>query len=775
MKRFTRAHLKGIKSFCALLVLAAVLSLSLFYTIADADSTAPDETNEVTLDDLAGKRAGVMTGTPQDEMVKNSIRDPQLYYYNSFTDMALALESGKIDYYVNSTIAFRMIKDTYPSFTCVDQVIKQYDIGSIFPMTDEGEALRKEFNEYIADITEDGTLAQLQDYWFYLNDWEAVEIPTSGENGTIVLGTCSSVKPFAMMLDNSYAGFDIAVVAGFCREYGYGLSIEDTEFASVLAGVQSGKYDIGAGQISYTEERARSVLYSDMYCTQDIVPIINGEAFGITESGDAASGELEYNSIEEIKDVKRFGAVTGTVFDEITLSYFPDAEISYYNNIVDEITALESNKIDAILYDEPTLTYIANSHDNLGMIPELLLAEDYYLFFSRDEEGTALCETFNTWLAEARADGRLDEMMEYWTSDTEITQADDPTLEAGESGITIDAVYCAGSRPDDFFVNGVPAGYPIDLIHSFCEDMGYGLSLTDVAFNAVVNSVASGRADACIALSSYTEERARSVQFSDPIYSGGVAVLVRKAAQTDTAVMKGGFFDSFVSSLKRTLLDQNRWQLILSGLLTTLIITVFGFALANLLGALFCAMAMSKKKVPRVLATIYSGIMQGTPVVVILMILYYVIFGRTKLSGVVIAIIGFGITSGAYLAQIFEGGISGVKQDQWEAALALGFTKKETFTGLILPQAVRIMLPGYFSQLISLMKGTAIVGYIAVQDLTKMGDIIRSATYEAFMPLIIVALIYLAISCVILMIMKKIQKKLSPKRLTAPIAGGEQK
>lgn len=165
-------------------------------------------------------------------------------------------------------------------------------------------------------------------------------------------------------------------------------------------------------------------------------------------------------------------------------------------------------------------------------------------------------------------------------------------------------------------------------------------------------------------------------------------------------------------------------------------------------------MTLSGKKWLKILAEIYSRIMQGTPIIAILMILYYIIFGNSNISGTIVAIIGFGITSGAYLAQTFSGSISGIDKGQTEAALALGMTKRKAFMGIVMPQAIRRMLPGYFSQLISLIKGTSIVGYIAVVDLTKASDIIRSATFEAFFPILTSALIYFLISNLLLSVIR---------------------
>ena len=225
---------------------------------------------------------------------------------------------------------------------------------------------------------------------------------------------------------------------------------------------------------------------------------------------------------------------------------------------------------------------------------------------------------------------------------------------------------------------------------------------------------------------------------------------------------ESGFKSAIGKSIYRTLIEEDRWASVLRGLLVTLIITAAGFVLANLLGAAFCAMAMSRSKTLRLITDAYSRLMQGLPIVVILMILYYIVFGSSDVSNILVAILGFGLVFGAYMAQLFEGGISGVDGGQWEAALATGLTRRQTFCGIILPQAIRTMLPGYFSNLISLMKGTAVVGYIAVNDLTKVGDIIRSNTYEAIVPLVTIALIYFIIACFLLSLMAQLRKRLAP-------------
>ena len=152
------------------------------------------------------------------------------------------------------------------------------------------------------------------------------------------------------------------------------------------------------------------------------------------------------------------------------------------------------------------------------------------------------------------------------------------------------------------------------------------------------------------------------------------------------------------------------------------------------------------------------------PMVVLLMILYYIVFGNVAISGIAVAVIGFTLTFGASVFGLLKMGVGAIDKGQYEAAYALGYSNHRTFFKIILPQALQHVLPGYKGQVVELIKGTAIVGYIAVQDLTKMGDIIRSRTYEAFFPLIAVTVIYFALEWIIGALINRLSIDINPKR-----------
>lgn len=213
-----------------------------------------------------------------------------------------------------------------------------------------------------------------------------------------------------------------------------------------------------------------------------------------------------------------------------------------------------------------------------------------------------------------------------------------------------------------------------------------------------------------------------------------------------TLSIASSFYDNFIV--------EDRYLLILEGLKTTLIITVFAVLLGTLLGGAICWMRMHRKRALREAAKIYIELMRGTPVLVLLMIMYYVVLAPANASAILVAIITFAMNTSAYICEMLRTGIEGVDKGQTEAGLSLGFTKTQTFFYIVLPQAVKSIIPVYQGEVISLLKSTSIVGYVAAMDLTKASDLIRSRTFEAFFPLLVVAAIYFLIAWLIGLLIK---------------------
>ena len=205
-------------------------------------------------------------------------------------------------------------------------------------------------------------------------------------------------------------------------------------------------------------------------------------------------------------------------------------------------------------------------------------------------------------------------------------------------------------------------------------------------------------------------------------------------------------WEQFCSTFYLNFIEDDGWKYITVGLKNTLIITFFACLMGIVLGFLVGMVRSTyekthKLKILNAVCKVYLTVIRGTPVVVQLMIIYFVVFGSVRISKVLVAVLAFGINSGAYVAEIFRSGIMSVDSGQLEAGRSLGFNYWQTMWYIIMPQAFKNVLPALCNEFISLLKETSVAGYIALQDLTKGGDIIRSRTYSAFMPLFAVALI----------------------------------
>lgn len=226
-------------------------------------------------------------------------------------------------------------------------------------------------------------------------------------------------------------------------------------------------------------------------------------------------------------------------------------------------------------------------------------------------------------------------------------------------------------------------------------------------------------------------------------------------------------------------IKDDRWKYITSGLGNTLKITVFALIFAVIIGVLVAIIRYSYDKnhtnkagnfiqsllqfllaVANGICHVYLTIIRGVPVVVQLMIIYFIIFASPDVSKIFCAVVAFSLNSGAYVAEIVRGGLNSVDKGQFEAGRSLGFGYIATMWYIILPQAFKNILPALGNEAIMLLKDTSISGYDAIQDLTKGGDIIRSRTYDAFMPLIAVALIYLILVTILTLLLRRLERRL---------------
>ena len=236
----------------------------------------------------------------------------------------------------------------------------------------------------------------------------------------------------------------------------------------------------------------------------------------------------------------------------------------------------------------------------------------------------------------------------------------------------------------------------------------------------------------------------------------------------------------FFNDLKRqfilNFIEKDRWKLMVTGLENTLKITIVAAIIGIFIGILLASIRSTYDKQYETLkkhkgfkyyvlsflnfiAQVYLTVIRGTPVVVQLLIAFFIIFASAK-NGVAIAMLAFGINSGAYVAEIFRGGIMAIDNGQFEAGYSLGFNYFQTMIFIVIPQVLKNVLPMLLNEFIALLKETSVAGYVAVTDITRAGNVIRGTTFSPFMPLIAVALFYLIMVMILTQVVKRVERRL---------------
>ena len=221
-----------------------------------------------------------------------------------------------------------------------------------------------------------------------------------------------------------------------------------------------------------------------------------------------------------------------------------------------------------------------------------------------------------------------------------------------------------------------------------------------------------------------------------------------------------GFWQNFQEDFYKCFIKDNRYQMLLGGIGVTIKVSLLSALLGVIIGFIIAVFNLSNSRILRTIGKIYTDIIRGTPSVTQLMIIYFVIFATIKWSKWIIASIAFGINSGAYVSEIIRAGILSVDKGQTEAGRSLGLNASQTMTNIIIPQAITNIFPALCNEFITLIKETAIVGYVGLVDIQKAGDFIKSATYKAFMPLIGTAVIYFVMIKVLTLLLDKAEKRM---------------
>lgn len=469
------------------------------------------------------------------------------------------------------------------------------------------------------------------------------------------------------------------------------------------------------------------------------------------------------------KDVENAGAtiacMSGTD-DQIHLEErFHDCQFKYYPALPDILQAVSIGAVDyGSAFDNTREEQLAQFED-IAALPENCYVNKFSFMFPRNDKGNKLCKEFNDFYKKCRESGVYDEMLAKWQSQDESKYVIDvdsykPDVDNGQ----ISVVTLGKWTPMSFIYNNELSGMYVELTYMFCKEYGYTPQFSIADIDGELAGVATGEYDMVADIASENEERKKNVIFSDTILEEAT-ILVTKA-DTD-AIKEVPKAQAFVQSIKESFVNcfitQKRYQMLFDGLNVTITISLLSILLGTVLGGIICALRMSGNTFCEAFSIIYIKLVQGMPIVVLLLLLFYVVFAGTGIDSRWICVVGFSLDFSAYCSEIFRTNIESVPRGQRIAARALGFSEVGAFTRVVLPQALIGILPVYCGQVVSLIKLTSVAGYIAVVDLTKSSDLIRSATYEALFPLLVTALVYFILASVINLLLRIVGKHYGPR------------
>jgi polar amino acid transport system substrate-binding protein len=739
----------------SILKLITAVTFSLFLVSCDENKT-PEKIKSAGQLNSPQYIIGVPQGAAAMFAVEKNFPKAQIKYYDSLVNAYAAVKTGRIDAFAFDKHSLEYVLLSNPDLALMPEKIADESIVAGAPGKNSG--LIKKVNSFIAAYRADGTYHDMRERWLKSKNHRMPDIPAPEKpEMTITVGTEGMNEPMNYYKsDGSLTGFDIEFIRRLALFLNAKINITAMTFDGLIPAAESGKIDLLIANLNSTPEREKKMALSNEYVDSEIVFMVRKDRLADAD---------EITSLEQLSGQKT-GVITGTKFDKLLTSKIPGANPEYFVQYSDCFLALRSGKISGVVIDEPMAVLVLKKNPGFYRVPGMLAEDRYAFIFGKDK--TALQSEFNRHLEELRESGKMEKLRDKWmTPGPNRKLADYPNN--GKRGV-LKMIVSPEMEPFTWLgPDGKPQGYEIELALLAAEKMGFTVEFTVSDFNGFLEAVKSGKADIGAACLSITEERKKSMLFSEPHYSGGVVVIAARERAGHHS--KKGFFAALEKSFRRTFIVEGRYKLILEGLRTTIVIAVASAVLGTLLAFPVCVMRRSQRLWASLAARLFIMVIQGTPMVVLLMILYYVVFGSVSISGVLVAILAFGMNFAAYVSEMMRGGYEAIDRGQREAASALGFGKWRTFRHIIFPQAARHIMPVYRGEFISMLKTTAVVGYIAVQDLTKMSDIIRSRTYDAFFPLIATALIYFMIAYVMISLLKIIEVKIDPKRRRRAVAG----
>lgn len=435
---------------------------------------------------------------------------------------------------------------------------------------------------------------------------------------------------------------------------------------------------------------------------------------------------------------------------------YPNATLVYINGAMEGMMEVSNGKVDAYVGERNNVeTAIDSGFEGIRIADYHLGAPGQVAVgVSLQSHLPDAAGYISEFVREMKSAGIIEDMRRRWIVEKDYTMPDIPVPASPDKTVTV-ATSCL-IEPFTFYANQQPTGFDIELMRRFALWANAELNMAIYDWAGIYTVIATDQID--YVMSNFYIKDTDMMAFSEPYLTLENALVVAD----DSPVAGKGFFEGVADSFKRNFVDENRWLTIAEGLAATLKLTLLSVLLGTLLGYFMCLGKRSRYRVLYKPLNAVTLILKGVPILVLLMIFYYVLFVRVAAFSVAVA--AFSINFAAIVSDAMKGSIDVIEKGQWEAAYALGFSRKKAFSRIIAPQALRSFLPLYVSAIVSLLHLTSIAGYVTIIDITYAAQLIRTQTYDPFFPLIVTALVYLLLTFGISLAIDKLGERLLVKR-----------
>ena len=756
------------------------IRLGLAVLVLGAGCRGPTKEVE-TVSDAAEARIGVMTGSIGETIARNRFPKAKVLAFDDVMDAVTAIKSGQLEAVVLALPAGFQITKRNADLVVLEETLDNEETAVALRKDDQ--ALLGQVNQVIADLRRDGTLEAMHRRWFKpdLGPYEVppIAVPTTGT--PLRIGVSATREPLTFVDDKGeVSGHDGELARRIGLALGRPVEFANMKFLALIPALQSGKIDLIVTGVNATDERRKSVAFSDPYFTNAQVMLVRKaegtrqqvmEAF--PELGSRPASGVRPGPTLESLDGRPIGVLSGSAGDLAARRRFRKSRFDAMMSAVDAALALQARKIDALVYDQSVLENLVVRSPDLVILAEPVAKLEIAGALRKDN--TVLIGEIDRVMADLEREQVFQQLRTTWV-DSKYTVVPEmpPAPNDGDQG-----VLRLGTSPDmepySFVSNGKIVGLDIELAGILARRLHRRLEIVGMNFEGLIPALQAGKVDIALSNFNVTEERRKLIAYSRPYIVTAIGALVRReGGATVPAVADAGggaarperkhFLERVRESFQNNVLHERRYLLLWDGLKTTVIISLGAALFGTLLGALVCWMRMARNALLSGVAKVFIALLRGTPVLVVLMMIFYVVFAAVDIHPVLVAILAFGLNFAAYAAEIFRSGIEGIDRGQSEAGIAMGFTRFQTFRFILLPQTLQRILPVYKGECISLVKMTSIVGYIAVQDLAKAGDIIRSRTFDAFFPLVMVAILYFLIAWALMQGLGRLERTAERRR-----------